>query len=229
MYLVTASLPLGVFPKPELLQEFELDGQYFPLIDALKVNLDAFSKTITRQQLLTLGCAGPSLETSNSVSQRLIDGKTGISEKAPTCCYGRSSRSFAGGTWRGERVCAARIGAHHRPRLCADDDDVSAHRLFVAHSGNPQPGTAPPTLPLKAFLATARLAFDDPSLDIDDVEAMCASLLDQVSSQTKQHRAQAESILTYVNLRFRATSKRTSTRICRSSSCRKANPLVFHP
>lgn len=37
VYLVTASLPLGVFPVQELLTEYELQGQYGPLIEAVKV------------------------------------------------------------------------------------------------------------------------------------------------------------------------------------------------
>lgn len=37
-------------------------------------------------------------------------------------------------------------------------------------------------LSLSTLLKTARVAFRDPLLDADDIEAMCASLLDQVSS-----------------------------------------------
>ena len=36
-YLVTASLPLGVFPRPELLEVFDLKEQFEPLIHAVKV------------------------------------------------------------------------------------------------------------------------------------------------------------------------------------------------
>lgn len=37
VYLITASLPLGYFPQPEMLEAFDLQGQYEGLIRALKV------------------------------------------------------------------------------------------------------------------------------------------------------------------------------------------------
>ena len=37
VYLVAASLPLGVFPRPELLKSFDLGEQFDPLIHAVKV------------------------------------------------------------------------------------------------------------------------------------------------------------------------------------------------
>lgn len=39
----------------------------------------------------------------------------------------------------------------------------------------------PPTLHLQLLLNAAKVAFDDDSLDLDDVEGMCVSLMDQVS------------------------------------------------
>lgn len=58
---------------------------------------------------------------------------------------------------------------------------VQTNRLFILTNGNPVPPTGPPTLSLHALLAAARLVFPDgDTLDIDDVEAMCASLLEQV-------------------------------------------------
>ncbi|GAA5883372.1 hypothetical protein JCM3774_004865, partial [Rhodotorula dairenensis] len=51
--------------------------------------------------------------------------------------------------------------------------------LFVLTNGSPLPPTGPPTLSLHALLAAARLSFQDPSLDVDDVESMCVSLMEQ--------------------------------------------------
>ncbi|KWU47067.1 COP9 signalosome complex subunit 12 [Rhodotorula sp. JG-1b] len=51
--------------------------------------------------------------------------------------------------------------------------------LFVLTNGSPLPPTGPPTLSLHALLAASRLSFQDPSLDVDDVESMCVSLMDQ--------------------------------------------------
>ncbi|GJN90758.1 hypothetical protein Rhopal_003772-T1 [Rhodotorula paludigena] len=52
--------------------------------------------------------------------------------------------------------------------------------LFILTNGNPVPPTGPPTLSLHALLTAARLVFPDgDTLDIDDVEAMCASLMEQ--------------------------------------------------
>ncbi|KAL8293796.1 hypothetical protein RQP46_000497 [Phenoliferia psychrophenolica] len=53
--------------------------------------------------------------------------------------------------------------------------------LFVVSDGHPLPadGSSPPTLSLHALLKTARVSFGDPTLDVDDVESMCISLVDQ--------------------------------------------------
>lgn len=48
-------------------------------------------------------------------------------------------------------------------------------------SASPLPPSGPPTLSLDTLLIAARLAFDDYSLELDDVECMCASLMEQVS------------------------------------------------
>jgi len=46
---------------------------------------------------------------------------------------------------------------------------------------NPQPGdkTPPPTLKLSDFLVFARRAWNDVTLEVDDVECVAASLIDQ--------------------------------------------------
>ena len=59
--------------------------------------------------------------------------------------------------------------------------DSLFNRLFVVTNGQPLPPTGPPSLSLHELLITARVAFGDQSLDIDDVESMCASLMEQVS------------------------------------------------
>ncbi|TNY24716.1 COP9 signalosome complex subunit 12 [Rhodotorula diobovata] len=57
--------------------------------------------------------------------------------------------------------------------------------LFITTNGRPLPPTGPPTLALSALLAAARLAFPPDSggggsdLDLDDVESMCVSLMEQ--------------------------------------------------
>lgn len=55
------------------------------------------------------------------------------------------------------------------------------YRLFITTEGQPLPEKGPPTLSLDAILTTARVSFADPTLDLDDIECMCASLMDQVS------------------------------------------------
>lgn len=53
--------------------------------------------------------------------------------------------------------------------------------LFILSNGQPLPASgAPPTVSLQALTIAARLAFGDDTLDTDDVEGMCASLLEQV-------------------------------------------------
>lgn len=56
IYLIAASLPLGLFPSLPLLQEFDLDDQYSALLPALKVSPPA-SCTLRRslQGSLQLG------------------------------------------------------------------------------------------------------------------------------------------------------------------------------
>lgn len=69
---------------------------------------------------------------------------------------------------------------------------TSRSSLFVASSGSPLPADgSPPKLSLHALLTTARLGSGDPSLDIDDIESMCASLVDQVSQLAVQSREHA--------------------------------------
>ncbi|KAJ8294234.1 PCI domain-containing protein [Rhodotorula toruloides] len=57
--------------------------------------------------------------------------------------------------------------------------NLARRTLFVLTNGSPLPPTGPPTLSLQALLVAARIAFDDPTLDIDDVECMCVALMEQ--------------------------------------------------
>lgn len=61
---------------------------------------------------------------------------------------------------------------------------------MVANHGKPQPVTGPPTLKLNILLQTAKMAFADSTLDVEDVEAMCASLLDQGYLKAYIHHSQ---------------------------------------
>lgn len=58
--------------------------------------------------------------------------------------------------------------------------NLARKTLYVATDAKPQPAAGPPQLSLHALLATAKVAFPDPLLDIDDVECVCATLIEQV-------------------------------------------------
>ncbi|ORY89349.1 COP9 signalosome complex subunit 12 [Leucosporidium creatinivorum] len=130
IYLIAASLPLGIFPSLSLLQEFDLDDQYSALLAALK--LGDFNTVLS--------------ELHRHMSWHLKKGNyLLLKEKLEVIC------------WR----------------------NLARRTLFVVTKGRPQPPTGPPTLSLHALVTTARIAFSDPSLDVDDVESMCSSLMDQ--------------------------------------------------
>ncbi|POY70448.1 hypothetical protein BMF94_6516 [Rhodotorula taiwanensis] len=57
--------------------------------------------------------------------------------------------------------------------------NLARRTLFVLTNGSPLPPTGPPTLSLQMLLVAARISFQDPTLDIDDVESMCVSLMEQ--------------------------------------------------
>ncbi|GAA5951322.1 hypothetical protein JCM21900_003837 [Sporobolomyces salmonicolor] len=57
--------------------------------------------------------------------------------------------------------------------------NLARRTLFVTTNGNPLPPAGPPTLSLHALTIAARLSFADPTLDVDDVESMCVSLMEQ--------------------------------------------------
>lgn len=109
----------------------------------------------------------------------------GTSNAATTSFYEKSSRLSAGATSRGKRTLsnlgAGNSSCYSQRFPVADAGTSPLGRLFVLTNGSPLPPTGPPTLSLHALLAAARLSFQDPSLDVDDVESMCVSLMEQVS------------------------------------------------
>lgn len=108
-------------------------------------------------------------------------GKPGTSPRATTYSCARSSRSSAGATSRDGRASSPlSLSIPHLTRvlfICL----FLTHSLFVVSNGSPLPPTGPPTLSLHALLTTARMSFGDETLDVDDIECMCASLIDQVT------------------------------------------------
>jgi hypothetical protein len=58
-------------------------------------------------------------------------------------------------------------------------------RLFISTNAQPLPPTGPPSLALSLVLKTARIAFgNELELDLDDIECICSSLMDQVRSSS---------------------------------------------
>ncbi|GAA6059040.1 hypothetical protein JCM10212_001265 [Sporobolomyces blumeae] len=57
--------------------------------------------------------------------------------------------------------------------------NLTRQTLLITTNGHPLPPTGPPTLSLSALTTAAQYAFGDASLDVDDVECMCASLMEQ--------------------------------------------------
>ncbi|GAA6001538.1 hypothetical protein JCM10207_006713 [Rhodosporidiobolus poonsookiae] len=131
IYLIAASLPLGFFPSPALLQHFSLDAPYSSLLPALKKgNFTAVLAALDAHQAWHRRCGNYLL----------------LREKLETVC------------WR----------------------NLARQTLYITTNGAPLPPTGPPTLSLPLLLATARVAFPaGATLDIDDVEAMCAALVEQ--------------------------------------------------
>lgn len=98
-------------------------------------------------------------------------------------------------------------------------------RLFITTNGRPLPPTGPPTLALSALLAAARLAFPPDSggggsdLDLDDVESMCVSLMEQV--RPPPHPS---------SLPFSPTLSRAAVALTVSRATRRAGlPQGLHP
>ncbi|CAD6581368.1 MAG: hypothetical protein CYPHOPRED_001560 [Cyphobasidiales sp. Tagirdzhanova-0007] len=151
IYLVTASLPLGVFPAAELLAAFDLQNQYGQVIEAVKAGNYRQCRYLLDQWQ----------DWHLAKGTYLI-----LREKLEVIC------------WR----------------------NLARKTLFIAHSGQPQSGTGPPTLPFKTFLATAKFAFNDSTLELDDIEAMCASLLDQGYVKAYIHHAMQLLVLQKGNL-----------------------------
>ncbi|BGP16532.1 hypothetical protein JCM10213v2_004534 [Rhodosporidiobolus nylandii] len=139
IHLIAASLPLGFFPSPALLQHFNLSAQYSTLIPALKKgHFRAVLSCLDAHQSFHL-------RTGNYLLLR---------EKLEVVC------------WR----------------------NLARQTLLVTTNGSPLPPSGPPTLSLHALLAAARIAFPpdtggvadrNDELDVDDVEAMCAGLMEQ--------------------------------------------------
>ncbi|GAA5916123.1 hypothetical protein JCM6882_003943 [Rhodosporidiobolus microsporus] len=134
IYLIAASLPLGFFPAPALLQHFNLSSQFSTLIPALK-------KGNFRLVLAALD--------AHQTFHRQHGNYLLLREKLEAIC------------WR----------------------NLARTTLYTLTSGSPLPPTGPPTLSLYALLTAARVAFppdaDGLELDIDDVEGMCVSLMEQ--------------------------------------------------
>ncbi|KAM0791294.1 hypothetical protein ACM66B_005766 [Microbotryomycetes sp. NB124-2] len=57
--------------------------------------------------------------------------------------------------------------------------NLARRTLYVSTNGSPLPSTGPPTLSLHALTSAARISFQDASLDVDDVESMCAGMIEQ--------------------------------------------------
>lgn len=71
--------------------------------------------------------------------------------------------------------------------------NVIRRTLFVVTNSSPIPPSGPPTLDLHCVVTTARLAFEDDTIDMDDVECICASLIDQVGSALPLHKIKESS------------------------------------
>ncbi|SGY23602.1 BQ5605_C019g08955 [Microbotryum silenes-dioicae] len=137
IYLIAASLPLGILPTVHLLREYDLDDQYEGLLLALtKGNYVQVLAELDRHRAWHL-----------SKGNYLL-----LKEKLQVICWRNLVR-----TTRSSRLASLLIMTH----------------------GKPLPPSGPPTLSLNALVVTARIAFGDQSLDLDDVEGMCTSLMDQ--------------------------------------------------
>lgn len=96
----------------------------------------------------------------------------------------------------------------------------SGDSVIIANGGKPQPTTGPPSIKLQVILPGARIAFNDATLDLDDIEAICASLLEQVRARIQ--------VLDLAEVCGRDTSKRISIQL-RSSFYKKDRNLAFRP
>ncbi|SCZ88701.1 BZ3500_MvSof-1268-A1-R1_Chr2-1g04581 [Microbotryum saponariae] len=140
IYLIAASLPLGILPTVHLLQEYDLDDQYEGLLLALTV-----SDKGNYVQVLA--------ELDRHRAWHLSKGNyLLLKEKLQVICWRNLVRT----------TTSSRLSS-----------------LLIMTHGKPLPPSGPPTLSLNALVVTARIAFGDQSLDLDDVEGMCTSLMDQ--------------------------------------------------
>lgn len=90
----------------------------------------------------------------------------------------KSSAKNVRQTFLADRPVSPRCKLTTSNRNCDHDRNCS---LFITTNAQPLPATgAPPTLSLHALLTAAKIAFGTESLDLDDVEGMCASLMEQV-------------------------------------------------
>ncbi|GAA5981148.1 hypothetical protein JCM5350_007175 [Sporobolomyces pararoseus] len=148
IYLITASIPLGYFPKYDVLKHFNLDEPFGPgLIEPLKKG--HWSKVLSHLNL------HKAFHLKHGNYSLLV-------EKLETIC------------WR----------------------NLTRQTLLVSTNGNPSPtNNGPPTLSLQLLLTSAKYAWksipssttsqkeeeeeEDLELDLDDIESMTVSLMDQ--------------------------------------------------
>ncbi|GAA95016.1 uncharacterized protein L969DRAFT_18954 [Mixia osmundae IAM 14324] len=139
IFLIAASLPLGILPSKLLLQQYDLEPQYGPLTDALKLgDYTACVQALDRWR-----------EWHRSKGAYVL-----LKEKLEVIC------------WR---------------NLCRKV-------LWILSKGRPT-SEGPPTLPLDKLLAAAQYAWRDPTLDLDDMHCVAASLNEQGYSKAYIHQA----------------------------------------
>lgn len=175
-YLIVASIPLGFFPSHDLLQHFNLLEPYGGLLTSLKVLPQfPYNECCLVRRLTCRERPAARRFPRRSSRARSISGMA--SQVRQLLIVAREAR---------DRLLAEPCSKNVRPCWPADSAGPSAdissfRRLFVLTSGSPAPPTGPPTLSLHALLRAAQVSFQDPTLDIDDVESMCVSLMEQVS------------------------------------------------
>lgn len=169
VYLITASMPLGVLPTEQLLSNFNLTDQYAPLIRAVKVRLRPLSGDDQATHACVVGWQLPSMPRAPEPMAALASPERHIPSPA--------------------RQARAGLLAQSRPENVSQpySDGITYHAAKPSHlsfliSQSLAPvSSGPPLLRLNALLSAAKQAFYDDLLDADDIEAMCVSLLDQVS------------------------------------------------